>query len=72
MMSSQSHQIAYAREVYAACLTVGFVDEHVARLKRLLDAEPQGPEQLMEVVALARAAQSASVDWASRQAMREG
>ena len=66
---SQPCEIVYAREVYAACLTVGFVDEHVEGLKPLLDAESHGPEQLAELMALARAAQAASVRWASRRAM---
>ncbi len=71
-MSNEEDVVAYAREVYAACLTVGFVDEHVTRLKPLLDLATAGPDQLVEMVALARAAQSASVAWASRGAMLGG
>lgn len=79
-MTDISDEVAYAREVYAACLTVGFSDEHVRSLKRLLDEDgveaggsstqalPQ--DRASEMVALARAAQAASVEWACRHAMR--
>ena len=79
-MAGISDEVAYAREVYAACLTVGFSDEHVRSLKRLLDEDgteaagstprslPQ--DRVSEMVSLARAAQAASVEWAFRRAMR--
>ena len=80
-MAGISDEVAYAREVYAACLTVGFSDEHVRSLKRLLDEDgseaaagssarslPQ--DRVSEMVSLARAAQAASVEWAFRRALR--
>ena len=80
-MAGISAELAYAREVYAACLTVGFSDEHVHRLKRLLDGDgidadadssaralPQ--DRVSEMVSVARAAQAASVEWACRRSMR--
>lgn len=66
MGMTEDHALAYAREVYAACLTVGFTDDHVAGLKRLLDLPSRGPEQAAGMLALARAVQAASVAWASR------
>ena len=60
--------LAYAREVYAACATVGYVGAEVARLKAMLDgAAPDG-----ELLAAARAAQAGSVAFVSGGTTRKG
>jgi len=53
-------ELAYAKEVYAACATVGFTSAAVAHLKRLLD-EGGDVEALM---AAAQQAQRESIGWA--------
>ena len=51
--------LAYAREVYAACATVGFADAEVARLKAMLDGAATGAE----LVIAAQAVQARAVAW---------
>ena len=71
-MDDRSQVIDYAREVYAACATVGDAAPGVARLKALLDAE--GDEGagydggLGEILDLARRVQADAVVWASQSA----
>ncbi len=60
-MITRHDALAYAREVYAACATVGFADAEVARLKAMLDAGDA--VNAGELVAAARLAQSRSVAW---------
>ena len=59
---SDSAEIAYAKEVYAACATVGFTSETVTRLKRLIDAG----EDADAIMVAARQAQIESIAWAGR------
>ena len=60
----------YAKEVYAACLTIGFTGEDVARLKRLIDAyETAADAEAGREADLVRAAQRAHLEaanWAGR------
>lgn len=58
-----SAEIAYAKEVYAACATIGFTSETVTRLKRLID-EGNDPDATM---AAALKAQDESIGWAGRE-----
>ena len=62
-MTDDSAEIAYAKEVYAACATVGFTSETVTRLKRLLD-EGNDPDA---IVAAAQTAQRESIGWVGRE-----
>jgi len=55
-------EIAYAKEVYAACATVGFESATVTRLKRLLDAG----DDVAAILAAAQQAQRESIAWAGR------
>ncbi len=57
-----SAEIAYAKEVYAACATVGFDSAVVKRLKRLIDENIDADA----IMAAARQAQLDSIDWAGR------
>ena len=59
---SDSAEIAYAKEVYAACATIGFASETVIRLKHLIDAG-NDPDAIM---AAAQSAQRESIAWAGR------
>ena len=59
---SDAPEIAYAKEVYAACATVGFTSPAVTRLKQLLDEDGDAGE----MVALAQQAQRESIGWAGR------
>ena len=52
--------LAYAREVYAACATVGFADAEVDRLKAMLDGAAAGAD----LVIAAQAVQARAVAWA--------
>ena len=67
-MDDGSAAIEYAREVYAACATVGYTSPDVTRLKVMLDA--RSAEDLDAIVALAQAVQRASMAWAGRPAPR--
>ena len=60
---SDSPEIAYAKEVYAACATVGFRSETVTRLKQLID----DGSNLDAIMAAAQKAQGESIDWAGRE-----
>ena len=64
--SAADDGVAYAREVYAACATVGFADERVTGLKRLLDAHEAGRGAVADLVAEAQKVQLASIAWVSR------
>ena len=64
-MSGASSGVEYAREVYAACATVGYESPDVTRLKALLDAgSPRDGDA--EIVALAQKVQHASMAWVGR------
>lgn len=65
-MSGDIPAIAYAKEVYAACATVGFASPAVTRLKQLLD---EGGD-MSEIMALAQQAQRESIGWAGRDERR--
>jgi hypothetical protein len=67
-MSRADAALTYAKEVYAACATVGFVDGEAIRLKRLVDRRDAGHigSTDAELVAVAQAAHTAAVAWASR------
>ncbi len=69
-MSGRSAAIEYAREVYAACATVGYESPDVARLKAMLDAQSAGDDDPEAVIALAQAVQRGSMAWAGRPAPR--
>ena len=60
--------IDYAKEVYAACATVGFDDANVRRLKALLDEDAAGHASLSrdELVTVAQQTQRAAVEWVNR------
>ncbi len=58
--------LAYAREVYAACATVGFSNGQVTKLKRLLDEHDAGYVDIADLVAAAQSVQLASIAWVSR------
>ena len=61
-MGGNAPEVAYAKEVYAACATVGFTSAAVARLKQLID---DGGD-VGEMMALAQQAQRESIGWAGR------
>lgn len=69
-MSGASAEVEYAREVYAACATVGYESPDVTRLKALLDAAGARDGDAGEIVTLAQTVQRASIDWAGRPASR--
>ncbi len=63
-MHPDEDAVAYAREVYAACATVGFESASVDTLKALLDSPKMSdPKVLTEA---AQKAQRDSVAWAGR------
>jgi hypothetical protein len=61
-LTGDTAEVAFAKEVYAACATVGFASPTVTRLKRLLDEGGDADE----IVAVAQAAQRESIAWAGR------
>ena len=60
--------ILYAREVYAACATVGFDDAKARKLKALLDEYDAGNPSLShdDLMTIAQQTQRAAVEWGSR------
>ncbi len=69
-MGGGSAELDYAREVYAACATIGFESPESIRLKALLDAADAHHSDLDEIVALAQMVQRASIAWAGRPGPR--
>ena len=67
-MAVPDDAILYAREVYAACATVGFDDASARRLKALLDEYEAGAAHSSsdELMAIAQQAQRASMQWVNR------
>ena len=67
-MAVPDNAIVYAREVYAACATVGFDDASARRLKALLDDYEAGETTVSndELRVVAQKAQRASVEWVDR------
>ena len=57
--------LAYAKEVYAACATVGFINDNVRRLKELLDADRGTYDgiQSIALLTLAQQVQFQSIAW---------
>ena len=64
-MAVPVNAILYAREVYAACATVGFDDASARRLKALLDEYEAGNASFSgdELMTIAQRAQRASIEW---------
>ncbi len=63
-----SESLDYAREVWAACATVGFDEGPAATLKALLDRLDEGRRDVdeAELLRAAQAAHLAAANWAGR------
>ena len=62
-----SQSLDYAKEVYAACATIGFSDGPAATLKTLLDKLAAGQDVAeAELLHAAQEAHRAAANWAGR------
>lgn len=68
-LSGPDPSVEYAREVYAACATIGFLDDNVMRLKAWLDVFDAGEERvevdIATVTEVAKRAHLAAGAWAA-------
>ncbi len=64
-MTVKADAVAYAREVYVACATVGFDGDYATRLKALLDEYDAGTFAASDskLVKVAESAHLAAVAW---------